>query len=310
MLPMNIIEINKLTKAFGKHQALRGVDLMIKEGEVMGFLGPNGAGKSTTLRILLGLIRKSEGEVHVFGRDPWNDAAEIHRRIAYVPGDVTLWPNLTGGEVIDLLGRMRGGFDIENRNKLLQRFELDPRKKCRTYSKGNRQKVALVSAFSSNAELFIFDEPTSGLDPLMASIFQQCVVELKKAGKTVLLSSHILDEVEAVCDKVSIIRNGEIIESGTLTELRHFTRTSVAVETSRPISGLEGLTGVHNLSVEGTKVNFQVDAGELDRIMQHVISFGLRSLTSTPPTLEELFMSHYSNDPSNGGAKKAGGGKR
>jgi ABC-2 type transport system ATP-binding protein len=205
---------------------------------------------------------------------------------------------------------MRGGFDIENRNKLLQRFELDPRKKCRTYSKGNRQKVALVSAFSSNAELFILDEPTTGLDPLMAAVFQQCIDELKKVGKTVLLSSHILAEVEAVCDKVSIIRNGEIIESGTLTELRHFTRTSVAVETSKPILGLEGMTGIHNLSVEGTKVNFQVDAGELDRIMQHVTSFGLRSLTSTPPTLEELFMSHYSNDSTNGKANKAGGGKR
>ncbi|MBB6214220.1 ABC-2 type transport system ATP-binding protein [Anaerosolibacter carboniphilus] len=307
---MNIIEINKLTKAYGKHQALRGVDLIVKEGEVMGFLGPNGAGKSTTIRILLGLIRKSGGGVRVFGGDPWNDAAEIHRRIAYVPGDVTLWPNLTGGEVIDLLGRMRGGFDMENRNKLLQRFELDPRKKCRAYSKGNRQKVALVSAFSSNADLFIFDEPTTGLDPLMAAVFQQCVGELKKAGKTVLLSSHILAEVEAVCDKVSIIRNGEIIESGTLTELRHFTRTLVAVETSKPIAGLEGMTGIHNLSVEGTKANFQVDAGELDRIMQHVTSFGLRSLTSTPPTLEELFMSHYSNDSANGKANKAGGGKR
>ncbi|AOT70601.1 ABC transporter ATP-binding protein [Geosporobacter ferrireducens] len=307
---MNIIEINKLTKAYGKHQALRGVDLSVKEGEVMGFLGPNGAGKSTTIRILLGLIRKSGGEVRVFGRDPWNDAAEIHRRIAYVPGDVTLWPNLTGGEVIDLLGRMRGGFDIENRNKLLQRFELDPRKKCRTYSKGNRQKVALVSAFSSNAELFIFDEPTTGLDPLMAAVFGQCVAELKKAGKTVLLSSHILAEVEAVCDKVSIIRNGEIIESGTLAELRHFTRTTVAVETSKPISGLEGMTGIHNLSVEGLRANFQVDAGELDRIMQQVTSFGLRSLTSTPPTLEELFMSHYSNDSGQGKGNKAGGGKR
>lgn len=246
----------------------------------------------------------------MFGRDPWNDAAEIHRRIAYVPGDVILWPNLTGGEVIDLLGRMRGGFDIENRNKLLQRFELDPRKKCRTYSKGNRQKVALVSAFSSNAELFIFDEPTTGLDPLMAAVFQQCVAELKKAGKTVLLSSHILAEVEAVCDKVSIIRNGEIIESGTLAELRHFTRTLVAVETSKPIAGLEGMTGVHNLSVEGAKANFQVDAGELDHIMKHITSFGLRSLTSTPPTLEELFMSHYSNDSDEGKVSKAGGGKR
>lgn len=307
---MNCIEIRNLKKSFGKQKALNGVDLTVKEGEVMGFLGPNGAGKSTTIRILLGLIRKSGGEVRVFGRDPWNDAAEIHRRIAYVPGDVTLWPNLTGGEVIDLLGRMRGGFDIENRNKLLQRFELDPRKKCRTYSKGNRQKVALVSAFSSNAELFIFDEPTTGLDPLMAAVFQQCVAELKKAGKTVLLSSHILAEVEAVCDKVSIIRNGEIIESGTLTELRHFTRTSVVVETSKPIAGLEGMTGIHNLSVEGKKANFQVDAWDLDRIMQHVTSFGLRSLTSTPPTLEELFMSHYSNDSSHGKANKAGGGKR
>ena len=310
VFPMNIIEINKLTKTYGKHQALRGVDLTVKQGEVMGFLGPNGAGKSTTIRILLGLIRKSGGEVSVFGKNPWHDTAEIHRRIAYVPGDVTLWPNLTGGEVIDMLGRMRGGLDMKKRNELLQRFELDPRKKCRTYSKGNRQKVALVSAFSSSAELFIFDEPTTGLDPLMATVFRQCVAELKKAGKTVLLSSHILAEVEAVCDKVSIIRQGEVIESGSLQELRHFTQTSVAVETRKPIVGLQGMKGIHHLSVEGTKASFQVDAGDLDRIMQHITPFGLRTLTSTPPTLEELFMSHYSNNSAQEKGDKVGGGKR
>lgn len=306
---MNVIETRKLMKSFGKQQALRGVDITVKEGEVVGFLGPNGAGKSTTIRILLGLIRKNGGEVRILGGDPWNDAADIHRRIAYVPGDVTLWPNLTGGEVIDLLGKMRGGFDVEKRNQLLKRFELDARKKCRTYSKGNRQKVALVSAFSSNADLFIFDEPTSGLDPLMASIFQQCVAEVKRNGKTVLLSSHILAEVEAVCDKVSIIRSGEIIESGTLSELRHLTQTSLSVETMRPITDLGEMVGVHNLSIEGNHAKFQVDAGEMNRVMQHVTSFGIRSLTSTPPTLEELFMSHYSNDLAYQEGKKIGGGR-
>lgn len=293
---MNVIETRKLMKSFSKQPALRGVDLTVKEGEIVGFLGPNGAGKSTTIRILLGLIRKDGGEVRILGGDPWNDAADIHRRIAYVPGDVILWPNLTGGEVIDLLGRMRGGFDVEKRNQLLKRFELDPRKKCRTYSKGNRQKVALVSAFSSNADLFIFDEPTSGLDPLMAAIFQQCVAEVKGNGKTVLLSSHILAEVEAVCDKVSIIRRGEIIESGTLAELRHLTRISVSVETLRPITELKEMAGVHNLSIEGNKASFQIDAGEMDRIIRHVTSFGIHSLISTPPTLEELFMRHYGNE--------------
>lgn len=306
---MNVIETRKLMKSFGKQQALRGVDLTVKEGEVVGFLGPNGAGKSTTIRILLGLIRKDGGEVRILGGDPWNDAADIHRRIAYVPGDVTLWPNLTGGEVIDLLGKMRGGFNVEKRNQLLKRFELDPRKKCRTYSKGNRQKVALVSAFSSNADLFLFDEPTSGLDPLMAAIFQQCVAEVKGNGKTVLLSSHILAEVEAMCDRVSIIRRGEIIESGTLAELRHLTKISVSVETLRPITGLGEMAGVFNLSIEGNKANFQVNAGEIDRIMRHIISFGIHSLTSTPPTLEELFMIHYGNELTYKEKEITGGGR-
>ncbi|ABR47695.1 ABC transporter related [Alkaliphilus metalliredigens QYMF] len=304
---MNIIEINQLTKSYGKHQALRGVDLIVKKGEVVGFLGPNGAGKSTTIRILLGLIKKSGGEVRILGGNPWDDTANIHRHIAYVPGDVTLWPNLTGGEVIDLLGRMRGGFDLEKRNVLLKRFELDPRKKCRTYSKGNRQKVALVSAFSSNADLFIFDEPTSGLDPLMAAIFQQCVTEVKRAGKTVLLSSHILAEVEAVCDKVNIIREGKIIESGTLAELRHLTQTSLSVETVRPITDLAEMKGVHNLRIQGNQTKFQVDLGHMDPIIRHVTSFGLRSLTSTIPTLEELFMSHYSSHSTTQDKDKIGG---
>ena len=234
---MNVIDIQQLTKSFGATKALKGIDLTVEQGEVHGFIGPNGAGKSTTIRILLGILRKTSGKITLLGGDPWKDAVKLHRKIAYVPGDVTLWPDLSGGEIIDLLGRLHGGLNVYRKKQLLERFQLDPTKKCRTYSKGNRQKVALVAAFSCDAELYLLDEPTSGLDPLMEMVFQEGVAEAKKLGKTVFLSSHILSEVEALCDRVSIIRKGQIVESGTMTGLRHLTRTTVNVETEAEAKG-------------------------------------------------------------------------
>jgi ABC-2 type transport system ATP-binding protein len=288
------ISISSLVKAFGPTRALDGLDLTVRAGEVHGFLGPNGAGKTTTIRILLGLLRADSGKVSLLGGDPWQDAVELHRRLAYVPGDVTLWPNLSGGEVIDLLGRLRGGASAKRRDELIARFELDPTKKGRAYSKGNRQKVALVAALASDVELLILDEPTSGLDPLMESIFQDCVAEERRRGRTILLSSHILSEVEKLCDRVSIIRGGRTVESGTLTELRHLTRTSIQAELDGPAGDLSRLPGVHQVHVDGNRVKFDVDSGELNNAVQHLTTFGLRSLVSQPPTLEDLFMRHYS----------------
>ncbi|HHU17308.1 MAG TPA: ATP-binding cassette domain-containing protein, partial [Clostridiales bacterium] len=259
---MDVIETRKLTKSYGKQEALRGVDLTVRQGEVYGFIGPNGAGKSTTIRILLGMLRKSGGEVKLLGGDPWQDAVALHKRLAYVPGDVNLWSNLTGGEVIDFLGRLHGKINPARRKELLDRFQLDPKKKCRDYSKGNRQKVALISAFLSDAELLILDEPTSGLDPLMELTFQECIFEAKKQGKTVFLSSHILAEVEALCDRVGIIRQGKIVESGTLEELRHLTRTTVTVELAKPVN-LDQLQGVHDISQKEGKWRFSVDANAM-----------------------------------------------
>jgi ABC-2 type transport system ATP-binding protein len=292
------IEIQGLVKTFGSVRALDGLDLSVERGEVHGFLGPNGAGKSTTIRVLLGLLRASAGSVRLLDGDPWGDAAALHRRLAYVPGDVTLWPNLTGGEVIDLLGRLRGGLDEGRRADLVERFELDPSKKGRTYSKGNRQKVALVAALASDVELLLLDEPTSGLDPLMEAVFQQCVEEFRAQGGTVLLSSHILAEVERLCDRVSIIRTGRCVESGTLSELRHLTRTTVRAETTRPVERLGDLAGVHDLLVEGHRVAFEVDTSALPAALAVLQEAGIDTLTATPPTLEELFMRHYGDDVS------------
>lgn len=294
---MSVIQIQNLTKYYGKHLALDSVDLEVEQGEVFGFIGPNGAGKTTTLRILLGLLRKNAGEVSLFGGDPWRDAVALHRRLAYVPGDVNLWPHLSGGEVIDFLARLRGGFDQSRRDDLVQRFKLDPTMQCRTYSKGNRQKVALIAALVSDVELFILDEPTSGLDPLMEATFRECVAEFKRAGKTVLLSSQILAEVEVLCDRISIIKEGKIVETGTLTELRHLTRTSVSVETSQPITGLSELPGVHNLSIDGTRAQFNVDADAINRVLRCLAQFDVRALTCTPPTLEDLFLRYYELQP-------------
>jgi ABC-2 type transport system ATP-binding protein len=293
---MTILKTTNVTKKFGKFTALDGVNLEVKSGEVFGFIGPNGAGKSTTIRILLGILKATEGEAKIFGLDAWKDAVEIHKRISYVPGDVNLWPNLTGGEVIDLFMQMRGSTNHNRREELIQKFDLDPSKKCRTYSKGNRQKVALVAAFSSDADMYILDEPTSGLDPLMEKVFQECVMDAKKAGKSVLLSSHILSEVEKLCDKVAIIRQGKIIETGTLKELRHLTRTNFLVETKQPMAELQKLKGVHDLAKEDQAFSFQVDPEELDAVMKYVSQFGIVRLESSPPKLEDLFMRHYEGD--------------
>jgi ABC-2 type transport system ATP-binding protein len=294
----NAIAISGLHKSFGRTKALDGLDLQVPTGEVHGFLGPNGAGKSTTVRVLLGLLHADSGDVRLLGGDPWKDAASLHRRLAYVPGDVNLWPNLSGGEVIDLLGRLRGGLDEKRRAELIERFDLDPKKKGRTYSKGNRQKVAIVAALASRVDLLILDEPTSGLDPLMEATFQYAIQEEREQGRTVLLSSHILAEVEALCDKVSIIRNGRTVESGTLAELRHLTRTSITAELAGPPNGLTKLANIHDLKVEGNRVRFDVETRSLDEALRQLTEVGVRSLVSQPPTLEELFLRHYTTEAS------------
>ena len=290
------IEISGLVKTFGPTRALDDLDLTVAQGEVHGFLGPNGSGKSTTIRVLLGLMRADAGRALLLGGDPWGDAVALHRRLAYVPGDVNLWPNLTGGEAIDLLGRLRGGRDPRRRADLLERIELDPAKKGRAYSKGNRQKVALVAALAADVELLVLDEPTSGLDPLMEEVFRACVGERRDAGATVLLSSHILSEVEALGNRVTIIRAGRAVESGTLADIRHLTRTQIDAETERPPHGLEALPGVHDLHVEGTRARFDVDTSRLDEALRQLTGYGVRTLTSRPPTLEELFLRHYGDD--------------
>ncbi|GAB2611889.1 tetronasin ABC transporter ATP-binding protein [Paractinoplanes abujensis] len=291
------IEATGLVKRFGKVTALDGLDLHVRTGEVHGFLGPNGAGKTTTIRILLGLARHHGGTVRLLGGNPWTEATELHKRLAYVPGDVTLWPALTGGEVIDLLGRLRGGLDPRRKAELLERFQLDPRKKGRTYSKGNRQKVALIAALSSNVELLILDEPTSGLDPLMEEVFREVVLEEKRRGdRTVLLSSHILAEVEVLCDRLTIIRDGRTVETGTLTEMRHLTRTTIQAELTGPPDGLASLAGVHDFRLDHDRVRFDVDTDALEPALRTLVEVGVRSLVSQPPSLEELFLRQYQKD--------------
>ncbi|MFE9424108.1 ATP-binding cassette domain-containing protein [Kitasatospora sp. NPDC006697] len=290
------ISASGLVKTFGGFRALDGLDLTVGSGEVHGFLGPNGAGKSTTIRVLLGMLRADAGEVRLLGGDPWRDTADLHARLAYVPGDVTLWPNLSGGEAIDLLGRLRGSVDKRRRDELVERFELDPKKKGRAYSKGNRQKVALVAAFASDVELLLLDEPTSGLDPLMEAVFQDLVAQERERGRTVLLSSHILGEVEALCDRVTIIRKGRAVETGTLTELRHLSRTSVSADLATAPEDLAGLPPVHDLRVEGTRLRFDVETADLNAVLAYLTGIGVRSLTCQPPTLEELFLRHYQTE--------------
>lgn len=292
--PDDVIFISKLVKNYGSFCALNKLDLTVTKGEVHGFLGPNGAGKSTTIRVLLGILRKSGGGATLLGGDPWHDAVSLHRRLAYIPGEVNLWPNLSGGEAIDLFARLRGtAVDRHRRKELLGRFELDPTKKCRTYSKGNRQKVAIVSALTSDVELYVMDEPTTGLDPLMEAVFQDCVRELKAAGKTVLLSSHILAEAEALCDRVTIIREGKDVQSGSLDELRHLTRMSIKVETRKPITGLSKLKGVYGVTAKGHNAKFEVDNQAMEAVLKYLTTLNVIHLTSTPPSLEKLFLRHY-----------------
>jgi len=290
------ISTHGLVKRFGSTVALDELDLTVETGQVHGFLGPNGAGKTTTLRTLLGLLHADAGEAAVLGLDPWRDAAPLHRRLAFVPGDVSLWPNLTGGEVIDLLGSLRGGLDRARRAGLIERFQLDPTKKCRAYSKGNRQKVALIAAFASDVELYLLDEPTSGLDPLMMAVFQDVVHERHAAGRTVLLSSHILSEVEALCDHLTIIRAGRTADTGAFDELRHLTRTTVVVETAESLAGLTDWQGVYDASVDDTRAEFSVDHDDLNDVLERLVALDVRALTTSPPTLEELFLRHYRDE--------------
>jgi ABC-2 type transport system ATP-binding protein len=298
-----------LTKSFGRTRALDGLDLEVAEGEVHGFLGPNGAGKTTAIRVLLGLLRADGGEVRLLGGDPWADAVALHRRLAFVPGDVELWPNLTGGEAIDLFARLRGGTDPRRRDELCERFDLDPTKKGRTYSKGNRQKVALVSALASDVELLILDEPTAGLDPLMESVFQDYIRTARTTGVTVLLSSHILAQVEVLADRISIIRKGRIVESGTLTDLRHLQRTTVVAETSRPAQSLAELPGVNHLEVGDGRVHFEVDGDKVETTVRRLAELGVRSLVAHPPTLEQLLLRHYGDELGRGDGDGEGGGE-
>ena len=290
------ISLRNVVKTFGPTRALDDLDLEVATGEVHAYLGPNGAGKSVTIRTLLGLLRQDSGEVEILGHDPWDDAVQLHHRLAYVPGDVSLWPNLSGGEIIDYFARLRGGVDKAKRDEFIERFELDPRKKAGTYSKGNRQKVALVIALSSDAELLILDEPTSGLDPLMEAVFQDAIVDLAQQGRTVFLSSHILAEVEKLADRVTIIRKGRVVQQGTLTELRTTTRTSVTVSTDRPVEGLKTMDGVYGVRSDESQLHFEVDGTSLAEVMAHLSTFGIHSLVSQPPTLEELFMREYGED--------------
>ncbi len=286
------IEISGLTKSYGKTQVLYDINLSVKQGEVHGFIGMNGAGKSTTIRILLGMLKKDGGNVKLLGGDPFKNCVELHKRLAYIPSEINPWPNLSGGEVIDLLSRMRGKPDSQRRAELIERFQFDPSKKCRSYSKGNRQKVALIAALVSDVELYIFDEPTSGLDPLMESVFQDCVREMAKRGKTVFLSSHILSEVEKLCDRVTIIKEGRIVESGSLRELQQFSRLIVHVECARPVVGIQ-LPGVYGLSCQGNMASFSVDASALNATLKKLTEYEMVSLHCAPPELEDLFLHYY-----------------
>ena len=294
------VVVSGLKKSFGSTRALDGLNLEVRRGEVHGFLGPNGSGKSTTIRILLGLLRADGGAASLLGGDPWRDVTRLHRRLAYVPGDVVLWPGLTGGETIDLLGRLRGGLNASRRADLVERFQLDTTKRARAYSKGNRQKVALIAALASDVELLILDEPTAGLDPLMEAAFRECITEERGNGRTVLLSSHILTEVEALSDRVTIIREGRSVESGSLGELRHLMRVSLSAELKGSPAGLQDMPGVHDARVEGSRLSCEVDPEHLNAVLQRLTTVGVTGLVCQPPTLEQLFLRHYREGESSG----------
>lgn len=293
---MNVIEVRELHKSFGKVQALRGLNLEVPQGEVLGFLGPNGSGKTTTIRILLGLLKSDKGTISLFGGDPWKDAVALHKKLVYVPGDVALWPKLTGGEVIDVLSSLTGGLEPERKKRMIEKFDLDPTKKARTYSKGNRQKVALVAALASRAELLILDEPTSGLDPLMEAAFTDCIQEIKKEGRSVLLSSHIFSEVEKLADTITIIKEGVTVESGTLAELRHLTRTHVSVILKKDASALHTFSGIHDFRTEGQHISFSMDNEAMPAVLQQIAALDPIGLNVNPPSLEDLFLSHYKSE--------------
>lgn len=288
-----IVKLQGLQKKFGKFQALSDVTFTVEAGEVVGFIGPNGAGKSTTIRALLGIIKRDAGQAEIFGKDVWKESLEIHKRISYVPGDVALWGSLTGGEIIDLFMKLHGGGDKQKRDYLIKRFELDPKKKAKGYSKGNRQKVGLIAALSVDSDLYIFDEPTSGLDPLMEAVFQEEVEKIKEAGKSILLSSHILSEVERLADRVVIIRQGEIVESGTLDELRHLTRSAVTLSTEADVSQMESVEGVHDFAQKDNQATFSADNKYINDILMEATKLGVKKFEAVPPTLEDLFMRHY-----------------
>jgi ABC-2 type transport system ATP-binding protein len=292
----NVIEVVGLVKHFGKVKAVDGLDRSVAQGQVAGFLGPNGAGKTTTIRVLLGLLKANAGRASVLGGDPWADAVALHKRLVYVPGDVALWPGLTGGQIIDVLGKLAGGIEQARKQDMLARFDLDPTKKARTYSKGNRQKVALVAALASRAELLILDEPTSGLDPLMEGQFQECIKQVKAEGRSVLLSSHIFAEVESLADTITIIREGHTVEQGTLASLRHLTRTQVRADLDAGADQLSGLAGVHDLAVDGSHVTFSVDHAALGAVLTTLARLNPQALVANPPSLEEIFLSHYHSD--------------
>ena len=290
---MKMIEIQNLTKYYGSFKALDNLNLTVEKGDIMGFIGPNGAGKTTTIRTLLGLLKKHDGTVEVFGKDAWERSVEIHKNIAYVPGDVRLWSNFTGGEIIDLLGDLRGSMNLIKRNELIQRFQLDPGKKFKTYSKGNRQKVALISALSSDVDLYIFDEPTSGLDPLMEKVFQECVQELKDEGKTILLSSHILAEVERLCNKIAIIKEGTIVETGDIHDMEHLKRTHVTLVAEDVKETLKNLVYVHSLKETDGRLDFEVDQHHINDLFRVLSRHTITSILCHPPKLEDLFIDHY-----------------
>lgn len=289
-----IIKVQGLKKNFGKVAALQDITFTVNAGEIVGFIGPNGAGKSTVIRVLIGSIKRDGGRATIFGKDVWQEKMEIHKRISYVPGDLALWGNLTGGEIIALLMKLHGGGNKDKCKELIKRFDLDPNKKAKSYSKGNRQKVGLIAAMSVDSDLYIFDEPTSGLDPLMEVIFQEEVEKLKNAGKAVLLSSHILSEVDRLADKIVIVRQGKVVETGSLEQLRHLTRSTITLETKEDVVKMKDVEGVYDFKQKGKKkATFLADQKQINNILIQATLLGVEKFEAVPPTLEDLFITHY-----------------